>query len=826
MVAAAGRYLLKTNASGTVSFNRAPQLIRYCWGKGGQLCSWTATGPDGTEYDSGSPYTIVNDYDVPISPRELANCTCRGIDVCPREAVYPRTITFKPASCSTPPIYRNAAVLNPACVAKYQSTLLLPPIMPRLTGSKDPNPAADQYNISVREIFQSVLPTVLAADAPAECRDGYDPFRPTRLFAYGTEIHGQSTHNWPAFTIEATRGRRVQVQWRNELFDLNRRYRPHLLADQLDQTIHWANPNELGAMGTDHAPCEGWPDGPMYNATACTIAATTKYTGPVPIVTHVHGMEGVQDNSDGYTEAWYLPNATNLAGYKPYGTWYDKFRTEAQASNPPSAYGPGLATYTYPTSQRPSQLWYHDHVLGATRLNVYTGLAGFFMIRNKFPRNGPELPGLPFPPPGSGPDSAVRELLLAIQDRAFDVNNQLYYSKQDALDPTFALPDGPVPPIWVPEFAASLPDGTDATMMMVNGRVSPRHSVAPEPYRLRVLNGCNAKALILYFSTTQPTAANPVVTTGILRFYAIGNEGGFFPSVVGPFTDTGVLMGPAERYDLIIDFSGIPAGRSVYMLNKGPGVVYDGSNVGNGTTVHIAQVMRFDVGSATPKPFDLATLNASLVSEWNKAPTTLPTTATVERQFTLLEDMAESGNPIAQFIGTVQPTTTNNVLQGEKRFWMDPVDTITGLNATEEWTIINLTPDAHPIHIHEVMFEIVRYTRLDNVDADTKTFSFTTDIYEETPPPGLLEGEIIRAPCAANPAGCRVRKDTTLMPPGYATTVRMRTANRAGLFVWHCHLLEHEDNEMMRPWCVGNPGYPDPKHPGMQMCAPMGMPMP
>lgn len=134
-------------------------------------------------------------------------------------------------------------MLNPACVAKYQSTLLLPPIMPRLTGSKDPNPAADQYNISVREIFQSVLPTVLAADAPAECRDGYDPFRPTRLFAYGTEIHGQSTHNWPAFTIEATRGRKVQVQWRNELYDLNRRYRPHLLANQLDQTIHWANPN-------------------------------------------------------------------------------------------------------------------------------------------------------------------------------------------------------------------------------------------------------------------------------------------------------------------------------------------------------------------------------------------------------------------------------------------------------------------------------------------------------------------------------------------------------------------------------------------------------
>jgi spore coat protein A len=88
--------------------------------------------------------------------------------------------------------------------------------------------------------------------------------------------------------------------------------------------------------------------------------------------------------------------------------------------------------------------------LGVTRLNVYAGLAGFFMIRNHFPDHKPELPGLPFPPPGRGPNANVRELLLTIQDRAFDVNNQLYYPKQDALPAGTALPDGPVPPTWVP----------------------------------------------------------------------------------------------------------------------------------------------------------------------------------------------------------------------------------------------------------------------------------------------------------------------------------------------------------------------------------------
>ncbi|WIA16509.1 hypothetical protein OEZ85_013187 [Tetradesmus obliquus] len=646
----------------------------------------------------------------------------------------------------------------------------------------DPNPDFDEYIISVRQILQAVLPITKSANAPPDCAE-YDPSKQTRVFAYGADIDGKATHNWPAYTIKATRGRPVQVRWVNELVDGNRRYRPHLFADQLDQTLH-------------------------------CIAATTKYTGPVPIVTHVHGNEGVQDNSDGYTEAWYLPDAVNLAGYTPVGTWYNIFKQQAQASYPASGFGPGYATYTYATKQRATQLWYHDHTLGATRLNVYAGMAGFFMLRDSFPDNKPELPGLPFPPPGKGPDSAVRELLLAIQDRAFDVNNQLYYPKKQGVKPEDILPKGPVPPLWVPEFQVETDDGMDATMMTVNGRVSPRHDVVREPYRLRVLNGCNAKALILYFSTTQPTAATPVVTTGILPFYAIGNEGGFFPSVVGPITDTGVLMGPAERYDLIIDFSALKAGAQVHMLNKGPGGPYDGSNAGDGLTVHTAQVMRFDVTAAAPAngPFDAAkraALNASLRADYNKALSALPA-ATVKRQFTLMEEF-ESDHPVAQYLGTVDASNTN-AQKGLEQHWSAPVLFSSGTNATEEWTMINLTPDAHPIHIHEVFFEVVGYEKVD-IDEQGR-FKFTGQLGL---PPSLLPGQIIAAACDAGQ--CRVRKDTMLMPPGYATTVRMRTANRPGLFVWHCHLLEHEDNEMMRPWCVGNPGYTNPET-GKPMCPP------
>jgi bilirubin oxidase len=711
-----------------------------------------------------------------------------------------------------PPIYVNGPVLDPACVAKYQSTLLLPPIMPRLTGAADPNPDSDEYIISVREIMQSVLPGVKPANAPPECAD-YDPTKKTRVFAYGSDIDGQATHNWPAFTIEATRNRPVQVRWVNELVDENKRYRPHLLADQLDQTLHWANPGMLGGM-TDHSACEGCPDKPNCNIEACTKAATTKYTGPVPIVTHVHGNAGVQDNSDGYTEAWYMPDATNLGAYAKTGTWYDIMKEQAQSIYPTSGFGPGYATFSYATKQRATQLWYHDHTLGVTRLNVYAGLAGFFMLRDFFPNDKPELPGLPFPPPGRGPNEAVRELLLAVQDRAFDTNNQLYYPKQDAVKPEDALPRGPVPPTWKPEFEAKTADGRDATMMMVNGHLSPRHSVIREPYRLRVLNGCNAKALVLYFSTTQPTPGNEIAATGIIPFYIVGNEGGFFPSIVGPLKE--VLMGPAERYDIILDFSSLTAGSKVYMLNKGPAGPYDGSNAGDGLTVHLAQVMRFDVQAGAPAngPFDAAkraALNAALKADYSKAPIALPA-ATVKRQFALLEEF-ESDHPVAQYLGTIDDTNAD-AQKGLEQHWSAQVRFVSGVNATEEWTIVNLTPDAHPIHIHEVLFEVVKYEKVDI--NEQKEFKFTGELGL---PSDLLQGQIIAAPCDAASGSCAVRKDTTLMPPGFATTVRLRTAGRPGLFVWHCHLLEHEDNEMMHPWCVGNPGYTNP-HTGRPMCVP------
>ena len=151
--------------------------------------------------------------------------------------------------------------------------------------------------------------------------------------------------------------------------DANGNYLPHLLP--VDPTLHWANP----------------PGGEMHRDTRPTFETTPgPYTGPVPIVTHVHGSAGVGDESDGYAEAWYLPEANNIpADYASVGTWYDFFRSKAAGKGylapGATAWEPGSAVFQYPNSQRASTIWYHDHALGMTRLNVYAGPAGFYIIR-------------------------------------------------------------------------------------------------------------------------------------------------------------------------------------------------------------------------------------------------------------------------------------------------------------------------------------------------------------------------------------------------------------------------------------------------------------
>jgi spore coat protein A len=230
----------------------------------------------------------------------------------------------------------------------------------------------------------------------------------------------------------------------------------------VDPSLHWANPPG-GLTGRDTRP---------------TFADTPgAYIGPVPIVTHVHGAVGVGDESDGYAEAWYLPAANNIpTGYATNGAWYDFFAGKAAATFGVD-WGPGFATFQYPNHNRASTIWYHDHALGMTRLNVYAGPAGFYIIRGGpgdvvlDTRTG-AMAVLPGPAPKENdkfpPNKTYYEIPLAIQDRSFNSDGSLFYPDSRAFFDGIIgpyVPDTDISPIWNPEFFGNT--------IMVNGNTWP-----------------------------------------------------------------------------------------------------------------------------------------------------------------------------------------------------------------------------------------------------------------------------------------------------------------------------------------------------------------
>jgi spore coat protein A len=601
--------------------------------------------------------------------------------------------------------------LDPKSVAKYTMPLVIPPAMPQTPQLRPPAANVDYYEIAVRQFQQQILPT----GSP-----------PTTVWSYGSVNHA-GTFNYPAFTIEARRDRQVRIKWINDLVDDNGGYLPHLFA--VDQTLHWANP----------------PGGPQGRDTRLSFRATPPpYAGPVPIVTHLHGGHTLED-SDGFPEAWYLPQAKNIpSGFARVGTWYNKFRGEAQARTG-QGWTPGSAVFQYGNDQDAATLWYHDHTLGMTRLNVYAGPAGFYLIRGG-DRDLPSgiLPG-PAPALGDPPDKRYYEIPIAIQDRSFNGDGSLFYpSSREFFDefPGPYIPNSDVPPIWNPEFFGNT--------MVVNGRTWPFLDVEPRRYRFRFLNGCNGRFLILRFNNGLP-------------FWQIGAEGGFLPA---PVQLSELLMAPAERADVIVDFTNIPMGTQIDLQNFGPDEPFGGGTPGvdfvpadSGTT---GQVMRFRVNIPLT-PLDLSTPPNQLMM-----PHFTPLGQAPRIRQVSLNEQASSlpsfDGPVAALLGTLNESP---VPLG----WADPITENPALGSIEIWEIHNFTEDAHPIHIHEVQVQVV----------DRQPFNGSRRGPEswET---GL--------------------KDTVIAYPGEITRVKAKF-DRAGLFVWHCHIVEHEDNEMMRPYFIG-----------------------
>jgi bilirubin oxidase len=649
----------------------------------------------------------------------------------------------------------RAAPLDPTTIPKYVEPLVIPPAMPRTGMDHGGGQPVEYYEIAVRQFKQQVLP-------PA--------FPQTTVWSYGSANH-PATFNFPAFTIEAKVNKPVRVKWINGLVDQSGNYLPHLLP--VDQTLHWANPPG-GDMGKDMRGYDPTP-----------------YTGPVPIITHVHGAH-VGPESDGYPEAWYLPNAVNIPmGYATQGTHYDQFdRSNAE---------PGTAVFQYPNDQNATTLWYHDHTLGMTRLNVYAGPAGFYLLRGgRTDLPSGQLPG-PAPGPADPPGTAYYEIPIAIQDRSFYDDGSLFYPADRAffegLQPNQLripfIPDdacfgqmSDVSPIWNPEFFGNT--------IVVNGRTWPVLTVEPRRYRFRLLDGTDGRFLIL-----KLVMGDPAVRPGVpaLPFWQIGAEGGFLHAAVQLFQ---LLMAPAERADVIVDFTGLAQGTEVYMINEGPDEPFGGGVPGvdfpyadPNTT---GQVMKFVVGPLKSADTSLDPATGALVLPRFRA----LGPADNLRQVTLNEADSETvlvrqngpnlslncqiGSPFGPIhakLGTLDSDGYSAALGWDAATTETPI-----LNTTEIWEIFNFTADAHPIHIHLVQFQVVDRQILE------------TDVDGMAVQPAMLEGDPV--PPESWETGY---KDTVIAYPGQVTRVKAKF-DVAGVFVWHCHIIEHEDNEMMRAYEV------------------------
>jgi len=616
-------------------------------------------------------------------------------------------------------------------------------VLPLVKPSKTLN-NQDLYKIGVRQFNQRVL-------SP--------PHPETTVWSYGcvdypgTVAEGGS-FNYPAFTIEAAWNRRVTVNWSNELVDPNGNYLPHLLP--VDPTLHWANPPG-GRKGRDSRPSFSTTPGP--------------YTGPVPMVTHVHGAHTTEE-SDGYAEAWYLPVANNIPKeYATTGTFYDYFNQLYKRK-----WAPGTASFNYPNDQRATTLWYHDHTLGMTRLNVYAGPAGFYLLRG-----GPDdvvldsrdgtIATLPGPAPGVGDDPLGQygEIPIAIQDRSFNNDGSLFFPDTRSFFDEFEgpyTPYTPVSPIWNPEVFGN--------MMVVNGFTWPYLEVEPRRYRFRLLNGCNSRFLILQFD-------HPGV-----EVWQIGAEGGLLPAPVRlndhPYPgSTGggatLLLALAERADIIVDFSAA-AGTTFRLLNLGPDEPFGGGHIGvDFDPSHpdsTGQVMEFRV-SAGP------VADPTTPPQFLQLPSITPVgTAVMERHLSLNEEVYEPADvPSAALLGTWNPGTG----QSTPLLWIDPITENPNVGDVEEWLIYNVTVDAHPIHIHQVQFEVLGREAIGGGPS--------------------VAGSNLPLPWETG------FKDTVIAYPGEVTRVKMRF-DLPGLYAWHCHIVDHEDNEMMRPFHVGPipPGAP------------------
>jgi spore coat protein A, manganese oxidase len=649
------------------------------------------------------------------------------------------------------PVNAQPALIDPAVIPKFVNQLTGPPpvYVPKVIKDPQGKGIAYQYTVTMDESLQQILPA---------------PLPKTPVWGYGGQAKDAVTGkklgyilNSPGPSFEAVNGIPTVVKWVNNIDT------PYMFP--VDPSLHWANPTNIPMDSVMDQAMNGLapPYPPGYNGVPIDTTNPNGWNAqtPVPLVPHLHGGE-VSSLFDGGPTAWW----TN-AGLK--GSTYNSLYPTAS----------NAAVYYYPNEQPATTLWYHDHGLGVTRLNVMSGLAGFYLLRDPKDYIGYALP------------SGAYEMPLAIQDRIFQTDGSLYFPADQATNPD-------VHPYWSPEFFGNT--------IMVNGLVWPNMDVSKTMYRFRVLDGSNARFYTLSLETN---------TGAVVPFTQIGTDGGYMKSAVKL---TELTIAPGERADILVDFSTLPVGTTILMKNTANAPFPNGSPEANADPATTGQIMQFTVtGKSVPRLQQYKTclttaatksgriLNNDLKGSWPTLPE--PTNT---RIMTLWEVMGMD-------MSGMETGPLEVLVNGQK--WAAPVSEDPKEGSTEEWVIVNLTADTHPIHLHLTQFQLVgRYT-LANPDA----YAADWTMLNGGEPPYMFTPQELD-PFAGNYivpgsfVGPNLNeyawKDTIQMNPGEVTIIRVRFAPIDGSakypfdpkegpgYVWHCHIIDHEDNEMMRPYIV------------------------
>jgi FtsP/CotA-like multicopper oxidase with cupredoxin domain len=642
---------------------------------------------------------------------------------------------------------------------------------------------ADELTLRMQEFRSLMLPPDVSLPA--------GPYAGTWTWGYRigqTSTSPAGTYIGPA--IVATRGMPTQVRYVN---DLGSGAGTRVIGwyNATDQTLHWANPLGDAVSGN-----------------------LSHYSGPIPAVPHLHGGD-VPAQIDGGPDAWF----TSDGDYRGHA-YYTKAGAAANE-----------AIYRYPNVQEAASIWFHDHVLGLTRLNVYAGLAGAYLVTDPELQLPTGLHPVGLQQGASGPVDYV--VPLVIQDRSFDTAGELFFPN---------VGDNAEHPYWVPEFTGDT--------IAVNGKVWPFLEVEPRRYRFLIVNGSNARAYELFLANPSTKAMGPPI-------WQIGTDGGYLdrPVKIDPNAPKGAMQRlvllPGERADVIIDFAGF-GGQRLIMRNTARHPYPKGTAPNGGTTGRILQFRVKNAASADHSydPASGTPLRPPMVRLANPTTAALAGGVTVDktRQLTLNEVQGANG-PLEVLVNNTawdgigghedtppqqpRPDFTPVTVGGVTEYFSE----LPKEGSTELWEIVNLTADAHPIHLHLTQYQLVSRQAFDvNKYNAAYAAAFPGGSYmpEFGPPkdyrpamnplsggkyggnpsidPYLRGPKIVPAP---NEAGW---KDTVMMLPGQVTRIVVRYAPQslptdapasqrhyafdpgfAHGYVWHCHIIDHEDNEMMRP---------------------------